>query len=176
VGYGHRSDASILGKEAEDIMIKQIAAAATVVAIGVLAVGSSSSAGQSASTSSQRHTFTVVEVETESSFVDLGEEGFNMGDEGAVWTANLRWDGKVVGHDSGVCFVTSDKIPAAQCSITAQFGKGQISLQIVNDLTSARNVGVITGGTGAYEGAAGEVRVRFIPDRGVHRLTFDFTT
>jgi hypothetical protein len=157
-------------------MIKQVATAATVVAIGVLAVGSSSSAGQSASTSSPRHTFTVVEVETESGSVDLGQEGFNMGDEGAVWTANLRWDGKVVGQDSGVCFVTSDKIPAAQCSITAQFGNGQITLQIVNDLTSARNVGVITGGTRAYEGAAGEVRVRFIPARGVHRLTFDFTT
>ena len=82
-------------------MIKQVATAATVVAIGVLAVGSSSSAGQSASTSSPRHTFTVVEVETESGSVDRGQEGFYMGDEGAVWTANLRWDGKVVGQDSG---------------------------------------------------------------------------
>lgn len=156
-------------------MIKHLATAASVVAVGVLAFASSSSAEQPSS-SGQRHTFTVVEVETESGFVDLGEKGFTLGDEGAVFTAKLRRDGKVVGHDSGVCFVTSIKIPAAQCSITAQFANGQIALQIVNDLTSASNVAVITGGTGAYEDAAGEVRVRFIPARGVHRLTFDFTT
>jgi hypothetical protein len=146
----------------------------SAVAIGGLAAGSAGPAvGTDGGSTDHRRTLTVLEVETESGSVDFGKKGLSLGDEGAVWTAKLKKDGAVVGHDSGVCFITSVKIPAAQCVITAVFNhRSQIAFQVVNDLTQFRNVGVITGGTGAYEGAEGVVRIHFVPSRGGHTLRF----
>jgi hypothetical protein len=151
---------------------------AILLAAGLMGGWAASWAGPSIAAGSSSHapaSFSVFERETESGSIDLGEEGFSIGDEGAVWTAQLRKHGKVVGHDSGVCFITSTKIPAAQCQITAVFAHGQIAMQVVNDLTSRTNVGIITGGTGAYKGAQGAVRFHFEPLRGGHTITFLFT-
>jgi hypothetical protein len=157
-------------------MIKRIIVFVSAVAVGGFAAAVAGPAlGDHGSGSEQPRTLTVYEKETESSYVDLGEEGFGIGDEGAVWTANLKKNGDVVGHDSGVCFVTSSKIPAGQCSITADFGDGEMTFQGVNDLTSRTNDAVITGGTGTYDGAEGIVLLRFLPERGVHRLKFVFS-
>jgi hypothetical protein len=151
---------------------------ATIVLVAaLLAAGTASwvgSPGVQGAAAAAPTSFSVFESETESGFVDLGKKGFTIGDEGAVWTAELRRGGQVVGHDSGVCFVTSSTIPAAQCLMTAVFDDGQIAMQVVNDLNEATNVGIILGGTGAYTGAQGSVQFRFEPSRGGHTLTFNF--
>jgi hypothetical protein len=148
----------------------------SAVAVGGLAAGLAGPAlGTDGSKADPRGTLWVFEKETETGSIDLGDEGFSIGDEGAVWTADLKRDGAVVGHDSGTCFVTSVEIPAAQCLITAAFDHGQITFQGVNDLTQFSNTAVITGGTGAYEGAEGIVRIRFNPSRGGHILRFIFS-
>jgi hypothetical protein len=148
----------------------------SAVAVGGLAAGLAGPAlGSDGSKADPRGTLRVVEKETESGSVDFGDEGFSLGDEGAVWTANLKKDGAVVGHDSGTCFITSVEIPAAQCLITAAFDHGQITFQGVNDLTQSSNTAAITGGTGAYDGAEGIVRIRFDSSRGVHILRFIFS-
>lgn len=132
------------------------AAAALVVGLAVPAFGASSQHGQHG----QQRTFRVTATMTEVSQVDLGAQGPSLGDE-IVFSGNLLHSGHQVGHQSGVCTTVSMARQEAQCIATYSFGGGQITAQALIILGSSTPYAVaITGGSGNYEGAAGEVHVR----------------
>lgn len=91
--------------------------------------------------------------------VDLGAPGFSLGDQ-LVFSDDLRRDGETVGIGGGACTivrVTGD--PAFQCLVTFRLPDGSIATQALvrgSELPMIRFA--ITGGTGAYDEAAGQGR------------------
>ncbi len=113
----------------------------------------------------------MISINTEEDFVDVGAEGISLGDQ-YIFTSKLMKHGKQVGHAGVVCTTTSaENQGESQCVGTARFdGRGQVTIQ--GSLAGEpRTFGFpITGGTGAYEGAEGMLRVRELSNR--ERLTF----
>ena len=111
-------------------------------------------------------TFTVEALTTEQSF-----EGTALGDQ-IVFTSQLLKGDTEVGHQAGVCIVTSVARAEAQCVATYVLPGGQITGQALIRLGDpAPYAGTITGGSGKYQGAEGEVRVQPVSGtRGI--LTF----
>ena len=108
-------------------------------------------------------TIRVVEVETEAKFVNVGRPRLSLGDE-IVFHSDLRSEGKTIGHDGATCTVTSlEEAPGGefQCIGTLWFDEGQITVQGLIQASAERSEIAITGGTGAYEGAAGHIT--FVP-------------
>jgi hypothetical protein len=111
-------------------------------------------------------TFRVDAVTTEQQF-----EGTSLGDQ-IVFTTQLLKGDTEVGHQGGVCTVTSVARQEAQCVATYSLRGGQITGQALIRLGDPAPYAVaITGGSGKYQGAEGEVRVQPVSDtRGI--LTF----
>jgi hypothetical protein len=139
-----------------------IAVMALVVGAVSPALGSSSqgSAPTSSSHGDNQQTIRVLAVFTEfDANIDVGAPGFSLGDE-VVFSGNLLRDGKSVGRVGVVCsFVSTanaDRVEA-QCPTTAILPGGQITTQgtIVN--RSLNFTLPITGGSGRYQGAGGQV-------------------
>jgi hypothetical protein len=104
--------------------------------------------------------------------IDLGDPGFSLGDE-SVFSDNLltRRNGSMVGFDGGVCTVARVANAATltgtlQCLVTFSLNGGQIATQAMNRLTNGQFTGTqpaaVTGGTGRFRGAKGEVAVQFL--------------
>jgi hypothetical protein len=142
-------------------------------AMGVLALGVAPAAE-----GAKGKTLRLTAVEIESTFLDLGTTGLSQGDQ-IVFADELRRRGRVVGEDGGTCTVTnlvSYDAFAANCVVTAELQRGQIAVQGLATFREGellRATLAITGGTGAYRGASGEVRVREIRE-GRLRYTFRF--
>jgi hypothetical protein len=118
-------------------------------------------------------------VDVESHLVDVAPTGGppSLGDT-LVFTENLLRDGRRVGFDTGVCTIArAEHRPGAfQCQAIARIGGDQLTAQgLAFDQPS--NVFAITGGTGRWRNAGGQVVVRdvsetesditlFISDRG----------
>jgi hypothetical protein len=78
-----------------------------------------------------------------------------------VFTTQLLKGDTEVGHQGGVCTVTSVARVEAQCIATDAFRSGQITGQALIRLGDPAPYAVaITGGSGKYQGVEGEVRVR----------------
>jgi hypothetical protein len=133
------------------------------VALVALAVGAIGPAWGSSGDKDKRRTFTVEAVTTEQEF-----EGTALGDQ-IVFTGQLLKGDTEVGHQAGVCTVTSVVRAEAQCIATYVFRGGQITGQALIRLGDpAPYVGAITGGSGKYQGVEGEVRVQPVSDiRGI---------
>jgi hypothetical protein len=102
----------------------------------------------------------VIATMTEVSQIDLGAKGPSLGDE-IVFAGNLLQSGHQVGHQGGVCTTVSLKRQEAQCIATYSFGGGQITAQALIRLGgTAPYLVAITGGTGRYDGAEGQIHVR----------------
>jgi len=151
-------------------MGKRLALLGTAIALVALAVGVVPAWGSSGDKDKQR-TFRVDAVNTEQNFLDLGATGNSLGDQ-IVFTGQLLKGDTEVGHQGGVCTVTSVARNEAQCLATYALRGGQITGQaLVNLGNPARYAVAITGGSGKYEGAGGEVRVQPVSEtRGI--LTF----
>jgi hypothetical protein len=81
-------------------------------------------------------------------------------DEAAVG-AGVRGESTEVGHQAGACTVTSVQRNEAQCNATYSLRGGQITAQTVISLGNPAPYAVpITGGSGKYQGAEGEVLVQ----------------
>ena len=115
------------------------------------------------------HVFTVIEHEVRTADVDTGDPGESPGDYFLFESRLLHpHTGDLVGVDSGKCMIA---IRTFVCDATARInGKGKI---VVAGAFFSENDGVlpITGGTGAYREAAGQLFVRDLPN-GDTRLTF----
>jgi hypothetical protein len=108
--------------------------------------------------------------------IDVGAPGFSLGDE-VVFSGNLLRNGKQVGRIGVVCTFVSTANAArveAQCPTTSILPGGQITTQgtIVN--RSLNFTLPITGGSGQYQGAGGQVVSRDVstPTQPQVELTF----
>jgi hypothetical protein len=112
--------------------------------------------------------------------LDLGDAGFSLGDE-SVFTDDLltRKDGKKVGFTGGVCTVVRVADAAmqsgtVQCLVTFTLKGGQITTQGFNTVTNlaitGTQVSAVTGGTGRFRKARGEVTIKFL-DSGAANVT-----
>jgi hypothetical protein len=155
-----------------------IAVMALVVGAVSPALGSSSGGAASASGQvDQDQTVRVLAVFTEfDATIDVGAPGFSLGDE-VVFSGNLLRDGQQVGRIGVVCTFVSianaDRVEA-QCPTTSLLPGGQITTQgtIVN--RSLNFTLPITGGSGRYQGAGGQVVSRDVstPTQPQVELTF----
>ena len=105
-------------------------------------------------------------VQVESQFVDVAPKGPepSLGDS-FVLSENLLRDGHKVGISGVVCtFVRLQHPPSAvECVITARIGSDQLTVQGLS-FDQPRNVFAITGGTGRWRNAGGQVVVRDVSD------------
>lgn len=90
-------------------------------------------------------------------FIDVGEPGPSLGDLRVLDDALYR-GGRRVGRDGGSCVITNANRPEAACTITFSLPHGIITGQWLNQ-PPPRKVVAITGGTGRYRSARGEVVV-----------------
>jgi len=165
-------------------MGKRLGILGTVIAVVALVVGAvspalGSSSHGSASTSSGHagKTIRVLAVFTEfDPNIDLGAPGFSLGDE-VVFSGNLLQNGQQVGRVGVVCTFVSTQNPArveAQCPATATLPGGQITIQGVIVNRALNWTLSITGGSGQYDRARGEVTSRDVstPTQPQVELTF----
>jgi len=96
--------------------------------------------------------------------LDLGAPGPSLGDVQVLNDTLVNHQGKVVGHDGGVCTTTSLDPAEANCAITFALPGGQITTQFLNS-PPPRKVAPITGGTKRYRGARGELVIKEHPDQ-----------
>jgi hypothetical protein len=96
-------------------------------------------------------------------FIDLGAAGPSIGDRLTFSNPIFDADGQRVGRDVAECVIVRidpTEPPArqqiVQCTISVQFADGQITVQGMAQGTD--NYFAVTGGTGAYRLARGEVR------------------
>jgi len=104
--------------------------------------------------------------------LDLGDTGFSLGDEIVLADDVLtRQGGTEVGVDAGVCTVVRVENAATgtgtlQCPVTLSVKGSQLFtvglVQLVNGALSGTQVVAISGGTGRYLGAAGELAIQFV--------------
>lgn len=141
-------------------MRRKLATIAGVLVLGALFAGMTLS-GASAGGEQESQLFTKT---TEQTFLDLGEKGPSLGDQ-FIFHDVLRSGGERVGHAGGVCTTTSTTTGPqgeSNCQVTLWLSGGQISTQgLVAPPTEppvAFDV-AITGGTGRYEEATGELHV-----------------
>lgn len=108
-------------------------------------------------------------VQTQYKETDIGPDGPSVGDR-QVFSENLFKSGVKVGTDGVECVITrvtknkTGKVTAvdSQCVGTLRLGRGQISVQglLVFNFADPRPFYlVVTGGTGIYKGATGEMLV-----------------
>ena len=153
-------------------MSKRLGVLSAAIAAAALVVGGVSPAAGSSGNDHRHQTLRVDAIVTELNQVNVSTTGSSLGDE-IVFSEKLLQGGNEVGHQGAVCTTVSLARQEAQCSATYAFGDGQITAQTLIVLGSMAPYDVpITGGSGAYEGAAGVVHVH--PVSGTEGiLTFD---
>jgi hypothetical protein len=124
------------------------------------------------------HVFTITTKTIDEANIDVGEPGFSLGDSNVI-TEDVYRDGKKVGTSDLTCtLVRLDPVKhffAAECLNTTVLPGGQITAQgyaTSNEIEKVPFKQAITGGTGAYKGAHGELTVDEAGDGPAH-LTFD---
>jgi hypothetical protein len=142
-------------------MGRRLGVLGVAIALVALALGVVSPALGSSGDDDKEHTFRVVATFTEEAFVDLGEKGESLGDQ-FVFAAKLSGD--QVGRAGAVCTVVSLKRQEAQCVVTFWLGGGQITAQGLIGFTGELPPFAVTGGTGKYTGADGEVHIREVTE------------
>jgi hypothetical protein len=166
----------------EGTMGKRVVILGAVIAVMALVVGAvspalGSSQGAASTSSDKQQTIRVMAVFTEfDANIDVGAPGFSLGDE-VVFSGNLLRNGEQVGRIGVVCTFVSTANAAkveAQCPTTSILPGGQITTQgtIVN--RSLNFTLPITGGSGRYLGASGQVVSRDVstPTQPQVELTF----
>jgi hypothetical protein len=144
-------------------MGKRLGVLGAAIAMVALTVGAVSPALGSSGDEDGKRTIRVVSVLEEEAFVDLGDKGESLGDE-FVFSSKLLKGGEEVGHAGVVCTIVSLERGDAQCVATAWFPKGQITGQALVSFEAEPPAFPITGGSGRYTGAEGEIHVRPVSD------------
>jgi hypothetical protein len=157
-------------------MIRKVSAAGALVALVALAVATLGHTAGAAGGDDTTRWIRVNSFTTEEQFVDLPPQGFSLGDE-FVFSARLMKFGKHVGNVGVVCTLTSVRTETSQCVATASFlrsfhGGGQIAVQGLLTGEPENFTLAITGGTGSFVGAEGQVHVRQVTDT-LEVLTFE---
>lgn len=116
------------------------------------------------------NSFRLVSITDQFQDIDVGDTGPSLGDY-FVFHDKVYYHRKQVGALNGQCtttYLTSTE-GAQQCLVTASLPKGDLTVHgIVAFQLSEEEPGdatlAVTGGTGRYAGAGGEVRVHFVSD------------
>jgi hypothetical protein len=129
-----------------------------VLAVASVTLASASGSSAATQTSDKKSTQVIhlVARTVQEASLDLGEQ--------FIFSEDLFRDGKKVGHDGGVCTLVRlvpRVLATTQCVVTASLPKGQITVQGLPTFTHgpASFLLAITGGTGAYKTAHGQVKV-----------------
>jgi hypothetical protein len=147
-------------------MIRKLAAFGAVLALGAMMLGTSLTSASAGTSEEIRFRA----ITTEATNLDLGEDGPSLGDQ-YIFHDVLKREGEKIGHDGGVCTITSVKEMELQCLVTVFLSGGQITLQgLATD--GQEFVFAVTGGTDQYQGASGEAHV-VIRSETVARVTID---
>jgi len=150
--------------EGRPTLAKRLAVLMCAVALAAVAFGGLSPAlGSNGDDDESHHVIRVVSITTEEEFVDVGAEGFSLGDQFVFSSKELK-GGEEVGHSGVACTFTSLERGEIQCVGTTWFEDGQITLQGLIAGEPQNFVVPITGGSGKYEGAEGELHVRSVSD------------
>lgn len=152
------------------ITLSRTLLAATVVAISILGIAASASSSGSSRPERKVHVLQVHRDVGHDFFIDADKSATpehpapdSVGDQD-VFNAKFFARNKQVGRDGGVC--TLVELPSIyHCVATNWFDKGQLTAQFIADFSSSEpGHFAITGGTGAYRGARGEVLYVAKPD------------
>ncbi|WP_138732051.1 allene oxide cyclase barrel-like domain-containing protein [Modestobacter excelsi] len=121
---------------------------------------------------------TTVAVPDRNTDLDLGAPGPSAGD-GQVFLDDVQRDGETVGTSAGSCMLavfTETRLVGA-CTATLTLPEGTITTQGASDenpsVGPTRFVWAVTGGTGRYAGAGGEVTGTFRPGTDIVDLEID---
>ena len=102
----------------------------------------------------------LVEVQKGSEQLDLGKKGFSPGDRQTINSDVLTPAGKKVGRLDDDCAITqTGKAPEAVCTFVITLARGELTGSFAQSLagSDAGKRQAITGGSGAYAGARGEI-------------------
>jgi hypothetical protein len=155
-------------------MVRKISVVGGLVALVALVVATLGPAAGAADETDG--TIRVKSFTTQEQFVDLPPQNFSLGDE-FVFSARLMKSGELVGNLGVVCTVTSTRTETVQCVATATFqrwfhGGGQITIQGLLIGEPENFTLAVTGGTGSFVGAEGQVHVRQVTET-LEVLTFE---
>jgi allene oxide cyclase len=140
------------------IVITSIAVSAVLVAGGAIVAEATTADASKASYSSQFQTLHVIEHAVTDTTADTGPKGDSLGDVLAFRNPIFGQANKNrIGTDNGSCIRTK-KGAAYECEWTLTLPKGQLMVQGPFFDTSDSQL-TITGGTGAFLGATGQMRL-----------------
>ena len=154
-------------------MRKFVIAAAAVMALasGGVALASDDPPEVSGRTGAD-HKIALTGKTTQLNLLDLGDQGFTLGDQIAFSDDLLsKPNGKPAGLDGGACTLirvtdADAQTGTVQCLITYSLKGGQVTTQGLLTLTNGgflgTQVAAITGGTGPYGDARGESTLEFV--------------
>lgn len=92
-------------------------------------------------------------------FINRNGDTPSLGDV-HVATSDLYRDGELIGYDGVTCTtVRVTDQPYDSCYISQRYGDGILSAQVIKPRSESSFYAAITGGTGAYSGARGEIHV-----------------
>jgi hypothetical protein len=91
--------------------------------------------------------------------LDLGEKGLSKGDEIISRDRLFKPDGRQVGRGGVVCTVTNVAPVESICEAVYSLPGGIVTAQFPNVPGPAPKIGAITGGTGSYRTAHGQLRL-----------------
>jgi hypothetical protein len=146
------------------------------ILLAVAGLLSSSGGAQADSEGSESQVIRIVAVEAASKYLDFGRKGFGQSDQ-FVFTNDLLRAGTKVGEDGGSCTVTRLKASGANtwfCVASNALPGGQITVEGLVTYGPDEAVKAepyyfaITGGTGRYEGARGQVKLEEVSADKVH--------
>lgn len=147
------------------------AAAATAAALTTLAVGQSSS--QAAGSAATDDDFTLVGRSAQDKDIDVGKKGPSVGDR-FVFSENLYEQGSKerIGRLAASCDVAFVEYNGKgkptnslmQCIGTFRLPDGQIAAQGALRWSDETALLAITGGSGRYDDATGEISIKFVSD------------
>lgn len=136
-------------------------------AIAVIALGGAGlTAGIASATpvhraaAAQTRKIHLVEVQRASTQLDLGRKGFSPGDRQTIRSDVYTPGGAKAGRLDDDCAITqAGKRPEAVCSFVITLRKGQLTGEFAQNLAGSDSgkVQAITGGTGTYAGAQGQL-------------------
>ena len=144
---------------------RKLTLCAAVVAAGALAVpalGPTFATGDGSDLTIRLKAVTVSAAE-----LDLGEEGFGVGDQFVFADDLFRLDkGRPTGEDGGSCTVVradqAAQTSTVNCVATFSFPRGQVTVQGLVTFTAQERpfTVAVTGGTGRYQGVGGEAHIQ----------------
>jgi Allene oxide cyclase barrel like domain len=141
-------------------MRKLVIAGAVVAASAIAAIASTALASQDITTAKTLH-FTAVQKSVQ--FIDVGAKGIGPGDY-SVGSDNLMKSGHRVGMDGFQCALVRGRPPALlwfNCSVTDRLAGGEITFQGLDTAVQLDAGGTavfsVTGGTGVYQNARGQM-------------------